>query len=174
MRSERSLRCKDLFCLHGDLFGIIGDFQLQQLALTYLTNRNDFYSVLLPRLFPEEIRKRLAEAVRPIEPDSAVWDAVNNLKATESTDDLKNILRLRDVFKKHTFGTISGGTVISVGEALKRAQEIEENGLLLFEQISRLVSDPFIRVVARQRYILGRLAELEDALRYHRWQGTSD
>jgi hypothetical protein len=140
-------------------------------AEIYLKNRGDFYAQLLPRIPSPHIRQRLTDAVEPVTPDPDLPAALLALPADAAADVQWDALALLDVFKKPAFGRSWGRTTISSLEALRRAAEIEQAGISLYDSIIRLVPavDPLFRHEAdRRRAAWAAVIQLDDDLRYHR------
>ncbi|HEY3296160.1 MAG TPA: hypothetical protein VGL38_12045 [bacterium] len=142
---------------------------LKHLLLTYLKNRADFYSTLLPRIPHETLREQLASAVQPVVADTKLMAAVQEL--TLEADAFLSTLALKDVLKKPAFGLAWGKTTISIEEAVERSEQIEETGVVLYDNLLTAYPDlgPVFQDEAQQRKAaLQNVLNLGDDLRYHR------
>jgi hypothetical protein len=145
---------------------------VRELAANYLRNRAEFYAALLPRIPDAAQRTALQTAATPLETDARFTAVIADLPNETSDNDLLQALGLSSLLKKPGYGRAQGSTAISIMEALQRAQQIEETGLLLWEQLNNaypIFSDAFAIEIQRHRDALTRLLRFEDSLRYHRF-----
>jgi hypothetical protein len=145
---------------------------VRELLRTYLQNRAEFYAALLPRIPDARQRMAFEAAAASNESPQALIAAAESLPDIASDDDLLPALGLRDALKKAGFGNAFGRTAVSTVEALRRAQSMEETGVLLFDYLQAAypsLTDVFHAELLRRRAALAALLRLEDSLRYHRF-----
>lgn len=138
---------------------------------TYLQNRQDFYFTLTARIPHPRLRELMTavQGTQPPDAEAASWLA--SLPADWPRDSFLSALILRDLLKKPGFGSILGRTTIAFTEALTRAEQVEDTGLLLFSHLATLSpasSSPYPAAFARHQAALAEILRLSDALRYHR------
>lgn len=140
----------------------------------YVINRCDFYTVVKERLRQKEILEALETAVEPVQ--SAHHTGIQAAVVSPLVlSDYESALLLRDIYKKPVFGQQRAKTVVSVGDLLQAAQDVEEAGLLLFRHLTHLgdiARKTFQPMEQFHEERLSRLIELADRLRYHRMKLT--
>jgi hypothetical protein len=149
---------------------------MKQYAERYLSNREEFYAVILPRIPLAEIRARIEEAATPFKPTAELRLALESLPDAVTANDSFTAMSLRDLLKKPAYGTSLARTVISIHEALKSAAEIEQTGVLLFEHLGKSMPQPLPALeleTVRRRAALTGLLRLDDGLRYHKLKTLS-
>jgi hypothetical protein len=141
----------------------------------YLHNRAEFYRTLLPRIPHPALRREfeLFVALQPLEPELPWPDDAAGLR--EMPEDLLSAFTLRDLIKRPANGRSLGRTAISFEEAISRAQDVEETGLLFFELLGRHLPDLaglFQTEAEKHRATLADLIRFDDEVRYHRGRGA--
>ncbi len=144
--------------------------ELSAFITLFRRNREEFYITLFPRIPNPALREHLQSAVQP-------W--LNDIAIDLPPDSISNVLELKpinsmilqDIIKKEGSGRVVGRMVISYEDAINLAMQLEEAGLLFFEEIERLVGDRISSVcdvVEQHRQALGALQTLQDAVRYRK------
>jgi hypothetical protein len=137
----------------------------------YVQNRTEFYESLIPRIPDPRLRDLFARAVTAFDPSETRLDPVCPSSNKTDQDYLSSLISL-DMFKKPSYGRAAGRTVISLHEALLRAQQIESNGILLLQNIVH--ENPQMHdELASCRSSLEGLQKLQDDLRYHKLSPTT-
>ncbi|MDD5087683.1 MAG: hypothetical protein PHI18_02640 [bacterium] len=134
----------------------------------FFSNRLEFYRMLLDRIPEPKFKEYLRQVIEPhlanTEPPP------DPVEIHLDKDSLLPGLCLGDLLKKDGYGRALARTAISFEDALKRAQSVEETGLLFFQAIAEAAQEA---VFARNqmdshRQCLNGLLLLDDAVRYRK------
>ncbi|MBU0508596.1 hypothetical protein KKH27_07165 [bacterium] len=135
----------------------------------FIGNRADFYRTILSRIPDPQLREHLRAAVEKwLETGGMPQVQIPGLAVD---DELIGGLLLRDIFKKPRYGFALARTAISFEEALARAEQVEEAGLLFFGTLSENAADrrgeyePFVEA---HRGCMASLLRLNDSVRYRK------